>query len=98
MAKQAVTKENKPQTKSPAVSSEREPENKSMPFTKMNYILVLVGIAVIALGMILMIGGGSDDPDVFNPKMFDFRHITLAPILVLVGFVVEIVAIFWRKK
>ena len=98
MAKQAVTKENKTQTKSPAVSSEREQENKSMPFTKMNYILVLVGIAVIALGMILMIGGGSDDPDVFNPKMFDFRHITLAPILVLVGFVVEIVAIFWRKK
>ena len=45
-----------------------------------------------------MIGGGSDDPDVFNEKMFDFQRITLAPILVLAGFVVEIVAIFWRKK
>ena len=59
---------------------------------------MLVGIAVIALGMILMIGGGSDNPDVFNPKMFDFQHITLAPILVLAGFVVEIVAIFYKKK
>ena len=47
---------------------------------------------------ILMIGGGSDDPDVFNPKMFDFQHITLAPILVLAGFVVEIIAIFWKPK
>ena len=47
---------------------------------------------------ILMIGGGSDDPDVFNEKMFDFQHITLAPILVLAGFVVEIVAIFWKRK
>ena len=69
-----------------------------LPFTKMNYILVLVGIALVALGMILMIGGGSDDPDVFNPKMFDFQHITLAPILVLAGFVVEIIAIFWKPK
>ena len=44
-----------------------------------------------------MIGGGSSDPDVFNEKMFDFQHITLAPILVLAGFVVEIVAIFWTS-
>ena len=73
-------------------------EEKKLPFSKMNYILVLVGIALIALGMILMIGGGSTDPDVFNEKMFDFQHITLAPILVLLGFVVEIVAIFWKGK
>ena len=64
----------------------------------MNYILVLVGIALIALGMILMIGGGSSDPDVFIEKMFNFQRITLAPILILLGFVTEIVAIFWRKK
>ena len=71
---------------------------KKLPFSKMNYILVLVGVALIALGMILMIGGGSDDPDVFNEKMFNFQRITLAPILILLGFVVEIVAIFWRGK
>lgn len=69
-----------------------------MPFGKQNFIIVLIGIALIALGFVLMIGGGSNDPDVFNEKMFDFQHITLAPILVLLGFVVEIVAIFWRKK
>ena len=67
-----------------------------MPFGKQNFIIVLIGIALIALGFILMIGGGSDNPDVFNEKMFDFQRITLAPILVLVGFVVEIVAIFWK--
>lgn len=73
-------------------------EEKKLPFAKMNYILVLVGVALIALGMILMIGGGSSDPDVFNPKMFNFQRLTLSPILILLGFVVEIVAIFWRKK
>ena len=72
---------------------ETEKDAKVMPFSKINYILVLVGVALIALGFILMVGGGSDDPDVFNSKMFDFRHITMAPILVLAGFVVEIVAI-----
>lgn len=72
-------------------------DKKKLPFTKMNYILVLVGIALIALGMILMIGGGSSDPDVFNEKMFNFQRLTLSPILILCGFVVEIVAIFWKK-
>ena len=69
-----------------------------MPFGKQNYIIVLIGLALIVLGFILMIGGGSDNPDVFNEKMFDFQHITLAPIMVLAGFVVEIVAIFWKRK
>lgn len=73
-------------------------KEKRLPFTKMNYLLVLAGIVLIAFGMILMIGGGSSDPDVFNPKMFNFQRLTLSPILILLGFVVEIVAIFWRKK
>ena len=73
-------------------------EQKVMPFGRQNYIIVLIGIALLALGFILMLGGGSSDPDVFNEKMFDFRHITLSTILMLAGFVVEIVAIFWRKK
>ncbi len=81
-------------------SNEADNENEPsvMPFGKINYILVIVGIAIIALGFILMVGGGSKDPDVFNEKMFDFRHITLAPILVLIGFVVEIVAIMKRPS
>ena len=76
---------------------EKADDEKVMPFGKVNYTIVLIGIALIVLGFILMIGGGSNDPDVFNEKMFDFQHITLAPILVLAGFVVEIVAIFWTS-
>ena len=73
-------------------------EQKKLPFAKTNYILVIAGVLLVALGMILMIGGGSSDPDVFNEKMFSFQRITLAPILILAGFVMEIVAIFWKKK
>ena len=69
-----------------------------MPFGKKNYIIVLIGIALIALGFVLMTGGSSNDPNVFNEKMFNFQRLTFAPILVLAGFVVEIVAIFWKKK
>ena len=77
---------------------EKTEDQKVMPFGKQNYIIVLIGIALIALGFVLMVGGGSNDPDVFNEKMFNFQRLTLAPILVLAGFVVEIVAIFWKGK
>jgi hypothetical protein len=50
------------------------------------------------LGFILMIGGGSKDPKVFNPAIFNFQHITLAPILVLTGYVIEIFAIMKKPK
>jgi hypothetical protein len=80
------------------VAKEVVENEKKLPFTKMNYMLVIAGVLLIALGMILMIGGGSSDPDVFNPKMFNFQRLTLSPILILWGFAVEIVAIFWRKK
>lgn len=58
-----------------------------------NYVLLIIGFAVIILGFILMIGGGSDDPHVFNPEIFSFRRITLAPVIVLFGFIFEIWAI-----
>ena len=80
------------------VTKEMVENEKKLPFTKMNYLLVIGGILLIALGMILMIGGGSSDPDVFNEKMFNFQRLTLSPILILLGFAVEIVAIFWRSK
>ncbi len=81
-------------TKTPEVIDNQ----KVMPFGKQNYIIVLIGLVLLALGFILMLGGGSNDPDVFNEKMFDFQRITLSTILILAGFVVEIVAIFWRNK
>ena len=79
-------------------TTEKTDEQKVMPFGKQNYIIVLIGIALLTIGFILMLGGGSNDPDVFNEKMFDFQHITLSTILILAGFVVEIVAIFWKGK
>ena len=81
----------KEKTKTKAKTPEVTDEQKVMPFGKQNYILVLIGIALLALGFILMLGGGSNDPDVFNEK-------TLSTILILAGFVVEIVAIFWKGK
>ena len=62
-------------------------------FSKANYKLMLIGFVVIALGFILMVGGGSDDPNVFNPEIFNFQRIRLAPALVLIGFGIEIAAI-----
>ena len=67
-------------------------------FTKKNYYILITGILLIALGYILMIGGGSEDPNVFNPAIFDFQRITLAPIVCLLGFAAIIVAIMWRPK
>lgn len=62
-------------------------------FGKKNYKFMFIGLACIALGFILMSGGGSDDPNVFNPEIFSFRRIRLAPMLVLVGFGIQIYAI-----
>ncbi len=56
-----------------------------------------VGLACIALGFVLMAGGGSDDPNVFNPEIFSSRRIRLAPALVLIGFVIEVIAILSSK-
>ena len=67
-------------------------------FGKLNYILMGIGIIVLALGYILLAGGGSDDPNVFNPAMFDTRRLYVAPILIVLGFIIEIVAIMYKKK
>ena len=56
-----------------------------------------LGLVCIALGFILMAGGGSSDPNVFNPEIFSSRRIRLAPALVLIGFVIEVVAILSSK-
>ena len=75
-----------------------ENNNIQLPFGKINYILMGVGILILALGYILLAGGGSDDPNVFNPAMFDAQRLVWAPILIVLGFVVEIVAIMYKKK
>lgn len=81
-------------------TNEKESENKKIDFVfgKTNYILMIAGIIILALGYILLAGGGSDDPNVFNPAMFDAQRLFVAPILIVVGFVVEILAIMFNPK
>ncbi len=72
----------------------RKEENKSeFIFGKRNYKFMFIGLAFIAVGFILMSGGGSDDPNVFNPQIFSWRRIRLAPTLILIGFAIQIYAI-----
>lgn len=67
-------------------------------FGRKNYKFMLIGIAFIAFGFILMSGGGSDDPNVFNPEIYNWRRIRLAPALVLLGFGIEVYAILLKPK
>lgn len=67
-------------------------------FERKNYILLITGLIILVMGFILMSGGGSDDPEVFSDAMFDFRRLTLAPILIIAGYVIELYAIMYRKK
>ncbi|WP_224488729.1 DUF3098 domain-containing protein [Robertkochia flava] len=66
---------------------------KDFVFHRKNYTVMFIGLAIIVLGFILMSGGGSDNPEVFNPDIFSFRRIRLAPTLVLIGFGIEVYAI-----
>lgn len=79
---------------------ENKEENNKLGFAfgRLNYVLMGVGLAILALGYILLTGGGSDDPNTFNPAMFDNRRLVVAPILIVVGFVVEILAIMYKDK
>jgi len=72
--------------------------NTGLALTKTNYILMAIGFAIVLLGFILMSGGASETPDKFNPDVFSFRRITLAPMLVLAGFIFEIYAIMKKPK
>ena len=66
---------------------------KTFVFKKKNYITMTIGLAFITIGFILMSGGGSEDPNVFNPEIYNFRRIKLAPTLVLIGFGIQVYAI-----
>lgn len=81
-----------------AQKKDKDSNDTAFLFGKRNYIIMLIGIAVIALGFILMAGGGSDDPNVFNPDIYSWRRIRLAPTLVIIGLGIEIYAIFANPK
>jgi len=77
---------------------EKEVKETGFALEKENYRLMAIGFAIIVLGFILMAGGGSDDPNVFNPDIFSFRRLTLAPLILLFGFIFEIYAIMKKPK
>ena len=70
----------------------------SFVFTKTNYIIMGIGLVFLALGYILLSGGGSDDPNVFNYEMFNARRLYVAPILIILGLIAEVVAIMYKPK
>ena len=86
MAKKLVTVSNTPK-------KEKDPGTLGFALGPENYRLMAIGFGILILGFILMAGGGSDDPKVFNYDIFSFRRITLAPLVLLVGYVFEIYAI-----
>lgn len=67
-------------------------------FGKENYRLMLIGLGVIILGFILMVGGGSKDPNEFNEAIFNTQRLTIAPLLILAGYIIEIFAIMKRPR
>lgn len=76
----------------------KEDSKSNFIFGKRNYKFMFIGLAFIAIGFILMSGGGSDDPNVFNPDIFNWRRIRLAPTLVLIGFAIQVYAILVDPK
>lgn len=73
-------------------------ENTKMPITPKGLKYLLVGLLVMVSGYILMSGGGSDDPQVFNYAMFDFRRLVVAPVVIILGIVIEVIAIMGLFK
>ena len=68
-------------------------DNEKMAITPKGLKYLLIGLIVMVSGYILMSGGGSDDPQVFNYAMFDFRRMVVAPVVIILGIIIEIVAI-----
>ena len=79
--------------------SKKETEKKfEMALEKQNYRLLAVAFVIVVIGFLLMIGGASDNPDVFNADVYSFRRITLAPLVVLLGFLFGIYAIMKKPS
>lgn len=79
-------------------NNKEEQQKQEFLFDDINYKILLIGIGVIVLGFILMSGGGSKNPNVFNEDIFSFRRIRLAPTTVLIGFGITIYSIFKKSK
>jgi hypothetical protein len=80
------------------MSNEKNKNTNGFIFDKTGYAILLFGLGLILLGFLLMIGGGSDNPNEFNPEIFNFQRITLAPSIVMIGFAIEAYAILRKPK
>lgn len=80
------------------VAKKEEDKRAGFALGRENYKLMAIGFAIIIVGFILMAGGRSDDPKVFSEDIFSFRRVTLAPLIVLAGFIFEIYAIMKRPR
>ncbi len=67
-------------------------------FRKVNYILMGIGLALLAVGYLLLVGGGAEDPSEFNPAIYNARRMNVAPVLIVAGLLIEIVAIMYYPK
>lgn len=73
-------------------------EKASFAFGKENYLLMIAGVVLTAVGMLLMTGGASDDPNKMSEEIFDFRRLTVAPIVIVAGYVVVLFSIIKKSK
>ena len=81
------------------MSTQKDTTNPNFVFGRINYILLFSGIAIIIIGFLLMIGGAPEDPAVFNPEeKYSFMRITVAPIVILLGLLVEVFAVLVKAK
>ncbi len=81
-----------------AAIKEKKIDRSGFAFDKENYKWLLIGLVFLLVGFLLMIGGGSDEPDVFNYGMFNFQRLTLSPILIMIGYAIGIYAIMKKPK
>ena len=72
---------------------EKKGSNKKLLFTKKNYLISCIGLIFILIGFIIMSGGESNDPNIFNEEIYNFRRIRVAPLLVLIGLGIQVYAI-----
>lgn len=90
-----------PNKKSEATKNTAKPNDTGkddFAFGRENYMLMLIGIGVLIIGFMLMAGGNPDDPTAFSPEIFSARRITVAPIVVILGFCIEVAAIIYKSK
>lgn len=83
--------------KTKSTTTKIEKSDIKLLFTKENYYIMAIGLVFIALGYILMIGGGSENPNEFNEAIFNTQRLTVSPILLVIGYILQIFAIFYKK-